>query len=179
MRQRIAGVVIPTGRLAEEAERIACTIYADPLFHHARRVFLFAMLHGRARGIVADPQLCYAGAMFHDWESAATCLTYRAGPRLAAADQVRDFLTAHGAVAEEADRMWHAVAVHSAPDDPARPVAATSRGSAPAADMEPEAELLNAGVLTDVQGLGLWDLDPDLVDAVHAAHPRLGFPEPG
>lgn len=36
------------------------------LFHHSRRVYLFGTLQGRRRGLHADPELLYVGAMFHD-----------------------------------------------------------------------------------------------------------------
>jgi HD superfamily phosphodiesterase len=36
------------------------------LFHHSRRVYYFGALAGKHRGPKFDPELLYAGAMFHD-----------------------------------------------------------------------------------------------------------------
>src|SRR5487761_1532214 len=66
MTETIAGVDIPDTELAREATELVLKNSTPLLFDHSRRVFLFATLKGRYRGIVADPELLYVGAMFHD-----------------------------------------------------------------------------------------------------------------
>jgi HD superfamily phosphodiesterase len=36
------------------------------LFHHSSRVYYWGALTGKRRGLRFDPELLYAGAMFHD-----------------------------------------------------------------------------------------------------------------
>ena len=66
MTETIAGVDIPDTELAREATELVRKNNTPLLFDHSRRVFLFATLKGRYRGIEADPELLYVGAMFHD-----------------------------------------------------------------------------------------------------------------
>jgi hypothetical protein len=62
----IAGITIPDSRLAVETTEFIRDTESPLLYHHSRRTFLFGMLHGEIRGLKADPELLYVGAMFHD-----------------------------------------------------------------------------------------------------------------
>ena len=57
---------IPDSKLAQEVTQIVRDTESDLLFNHSSRVFLFAALVGEHRGPKFDPELLYAGAMFHD-----------------------------------------------------------------------------------------------------------------
>ena len=159
----IAGIVVPATPLAAAANELVRATADEKAFHHGRRVFLFGTLHGRQRGCVADPELLYVGAMFHDLGLSSA---YRNSPRpyeIDGACLARDFLLARGRTDHEAQLVWLAVALHTNPSV--------------AAHLEPEVALLAAGVETDDLGVGLAELGFEELDAVTAAHPRSGFKE--
>src|SRR4029077_19091312 len=60
-----------------------------------------------------------------------------------------------------ADTVWTAIALHTTPGIPGR--------------MGPEIAAIHWGVMTDVVGLGLVDLNADEVDQILAVHPRGDF----
>ena len=62
----IAGVVIPDTPLVREITEYIRDTEDELLFNHSRRVFLWGTLQGHRRGLQPDPELLYAGAMFHD-----------------------------------------------------------------------------------------------------------------
>jgi hypothetical protein len=62
----IAGVDIPDTPLVAAITAHIRAAEDDLLFNHSRRVFLFGVLQGRRRGLQPNPELLYAGAMFHD-----------------------------------------------------------------------------------------------------------------
>jgi len=61
-----AGVSPPDTKLAAEATELVRESTTDLVFNHSRRVYWFGSLLGRDRGLSIDPELLYAGAMFHD-----------------------------------------------------------------------------------------------------------------
>jgi HD superfamily phosphodiesterase len=65
-RTTIAGIPIPDSALALEATDFVQDVSTQLLFHHSRRVFLWASLQGEKLGLDYDPELFYVGAMFHD-----------------------------------------------------------------------------------------------------------------
>jgi HD superfamily phosphodiesterase len=159
--ETIAGIVIPDTALVRDATDFIRSAEDDVLFHHSRRVFLFGALHGRRLGLAPDPELLYVGAMFHDLGLTPRYGTSTQRFEMDGADAARDFLLEHGVEQSDADKVWLGIALHSTPEVPAR--------------LDPETALLAAGVKTDVVGVGLEDLSPDVIDAVTAAHPRPGF----
>jgi HD superfamily phosphodiesterase len=64
--QSTAGTVIPDTPLVREITEHIRDTEDQLLFNHSRRVFLFGSLRGLRRGLQPDPELLYAGAMFHD-----------------------------------------------------------------------------------------------------------------
>ena len=161
MTEIIAGVAIPDTPAAVDATTRVGTTESPLLFHHSRRVFLFASLHARRLGLRPDRELLYVAALFHD-----TGLHHPFSGKvqrfeLDGADNARDFLLGHGFSPEAADVAWDAIALHTTPEIPSR------KG--------PEISLTNLGVLTDAVGVGLDLLDPDAVGEIVAAHPREGF----
>ncbi|MFC0438479.1 HD domain-containing protein [Kutzneria buriramensis] len=161
MSKVIAGVEVPwTEAAAEASRRILET--AGPLIHgHSRRVFFFGQLHAERLGIKPDPDLLYLAAMFHD---AGLHTPYSDAVQrfeVDGADHGRKFLLEHGFSAAAVDTVWTAIALHTTPGIPGR--------------MGPEIAAIHLGVLTDVAGVGLDDLDPDQVKEILAVHPRGDF----
>jgi HD superfamily phosphodiesterase len=62
----IEGVRIPDSKLAREITELVRDTAPPLLFHHSSRVYYFGALAGKRRGLSFDPELLYAGAMFHD-----------------------------------------------------------------------------------------------------------------
>src|ERR1700719_3471060 len=62
----VAGVVIPDSKLAREVTELVLDTEPPLLFHHSSRVYYWGALTGKRRGLRFDPELFYAGAMFHD-----------------------------------------------------------------------------------------------------------------
>jgi len=62
----IAGVSIPDSKLAREVTELIRDTEPPLLFHHSTRVYLFGALAGLHKELRFDPELLYAGAMFHD-----------------------------------------------------------------------------------------------------------------
>ena len=62
----VQGVRIPDSKLAREITELVRDTESPLLFHHSSRVYYFGALAGKHRGLVFDPELLYAGAMFHD-----------------------------------------------------------------------------------------------------------------
>lgn len=157
----VAGVAIPAGALAADATVLVRSVSTDLLFHHSCRVFLFASLRSRARGLDHDPELLYVGAMFHDL---GLLEAYRSPDRrfeVDGADQARAFLLAHGVSAARAELVWQAIALHTTPGIPEH--------------MDPLVYLVTAGVEVDVLGLAFDEIDPDALREVTEAHPRPDF----
>jgi hypothetical protein len=159
--QRIAGVVIPDTPLVREITEYIRDTEDELLFNHSRRVFLFGALHGRRRGLQADPELLYAAAMFHDIGLTEGYRTSMLRFEVDGANAARDFLLERGVDENAARKVWLSIALHTTPGVPEF--------------LEPEIALVNAGVATDVIGIGRGDLSTEALEAVTAAHPRPDF----
>jgi len=57
---------IPDSKLAREVTEIVRDTESDLLFNHSSRVYLFTARAGEHHGLKFNPELLYAGAMFHD-----------------------------------------------------------------------------------------------------------------
>jgi HD superfamily phosphodiesterase len=57
---------IPDSTLAREITELVRDTESPLLFHHSSRVYYWGALAGKHRGLRYDPELLYAGAMFHD-----------------------------------------------------------------------------------------------------------------
>ncbi len=62
----LAGIRIPDSKLAREIMELVWDTESPLLFHHSSRVYYWGALGGKRRGLRFDPELLYAGAMFHD-----------------------------------------------------------------------------------------------------------------
>jgi len=144
----VGGVTIPDSRLAREVTEVVRDTVTPLLFHHSSRVYYFGALAGKHRGLKFDPELLYAGAMFHDMGLS---------PRHSS-PTARDFLRGHGISEAEIDTVWTAIALHTTPGIPQH--------------MHPVVALLTAGVEMDVLGLAYLDYSDVERAAIVKAHPR-------
>ena len=62
----VQGVSLPDSKLAREITELVRDTASPLLFQHSSRVYYFGALAGRHRDLSFDPELLYAGAMFHD-----------------------------------------------------------------------------------------------------------------
>jgi hypothetical protein len=159
--QHIAGIVIPDTPLVREITEYIRDTEDEVLFNHSRRVFLFGALQGHRRGLQPDPELLYAGAMFHDIGLTADYRTSMLRFEVDGANAARDFLLERGVDEAAARKVWLSIALHTTPGVPEF--------------LEPEIALVTAGVETDVLGVGRNDLSAKAIQAVAAAHPRPDF----
>ena len=159
--QSIAGIVIPDTPLVREITEYIRDTEDELLFNHSRRVFLFGALQGHRRGLQPDPELLYAGAMFHDIGLTADYRKSMLRFEVDGANAARDFLLERGVDEAAARKVWLSIALHTTPGVPEF--------------LEPEIALVTAGVETDVLGIGRDDLSAKVIEAVTAAHPRPDF----
>ncbi|MFD6313816.1 HD domain-containing protein [Streptomyces nigra] len=161
MSEVIAGVEIPGTTAVAEATRLIQQATGPLVYHHSRRVFVFGAMHAHRLGLEPDPELFYLAAMFHDTGLLTPFSDVEQRFEVDGADHARKFMLDSGFSAEAADVVWTAIALHTTPGIPGR--------------MGPEIAITHLGVLTDVIGLGLGELDRSQVDEIIAVHPRGDF----
>jgi HD superfamily phosphodiesterase len=160
MTDTIAGVKIPDSKMAKELTQFIRDTEPDLLFHHSTRVFLFGALTGQRKGLKFDPELLYAGAMFHDIGLTERYRQSQLRFEVDGANAARDFLRSHGIPEASAETVWIAIALHTTPNVPEH--------------MRPEVALVTAGVEMDVLGIAYEAFADEQRKAVVAAHPRGG-----
>ena len=124
----------------------------DLLFNHSSRVYLFGALAGQSRGLKFDPELLYAGAMFHDLGLVPGHGSAHERFEVDGANAARDFLGSHGIAQADIDTVWAAIALHTTPGIPQH--------------MHPVVALVTEGVEMDVLGLSYGDYADELREAV-------------
>jgi len=154
----IEGVVIPDSKLAREITDVVRDTVTPLLFHHSSRVYYFGALAGKHRGLKFDPELLYAGAMFHDMGLTPRHSSPNERFEVDGANAARDFLRGHGISEAEIDTVWTAIALHTTPGIPQH--------------MHPVVALVTAGVEMDVLGLTYPEYSDVEREAVVKAHPR-------
>ncbi|MEA3093331.1 MAG: hypothetical protein QOJ04_4673, partial [Caballeronia sp.] len=151
-------LTLPDSKLAREITELVWDTEPPLLFHHSSRVYHWGALAGMHRGISFDPELLYAGAMFHDMG-----LTYQDSSvderfEVDGANVARDFLRSHGIAQQDIDTVWTAIALHTTPGIPQH--------------MHPVVALVTAGVEMKVLGLSYAEYSDVERKAVVHAHPR-------
>ncbi|VTR95828.1 phosphohydrolase : Metal dependent phosphohydrolase OS=Rhizobium leguminosarum bv. trifolii (strain WSM1325) GN=Rleg_3128 PE=4 SV=1: HD [Gemmata massiliana] len=154
----ISGVSVPDSRLARDVTAFVRDTAPPVLFHHSSRVYYFGALAGKCRGLKFDPELLYAGAMFHDIGLVPSYSSANERFEVDGANAARDFLRSHGLLQTDIDTVWTAIALHTTPGIPQH--------------MHPVIALVTAGVEMDVLGLTYADYSAADRDAVVRAHPR-------
>src|SRR5579859_4043118 len=158
MNPTIHGVSIPDSRLAREITALVRDTESPLLFHHSSRVYYFAALAGKRKGLIFDQELLYAGAMFHDMGLTPLYSTPTERFEVDGANTARDFLRAHGIPKTDVDTVWTAIALHTTPGIPEH--------------MHPVVALVTAGVEMDVLGLTYHDYTEAERQQVVRAFPR-------
>lgn len=154
----IDGVRIPDSQLAREiTEQVRDTV-PPLLFHHSSRVYYFGALAGKRRGLTFDPELLYAGAMFHDMGLVPKHSSANDRFEVDGANVAREFLRGHGIAPQDIDLVWNAIALHTTPGIPQH--------------MHPVVALVTAGVEMDVLGLDYPAFSEAQRTQVVQAHPR-------
>lgn len=158
MNSTIEGISIPDSKLAREITELVRETASPLLYHHSSRVYYFGALAGKRRGLQYDPELLYAGAMFHDMGLTVKHSSAHDRFEVDGANAARAFLQQHGISPEEVDLVWTAIALHTTPGIPQY--------------MHPVIALVTAGVEMDVLGLTYDQYSDAEREAVVQAHPR-------
>jgi predicted metal-dependent HD superfamily phosphohydrolase len=152
------GVSVPDSKLAREITELVRDTVSPLLYHHSSRVYFFAALAGKHRNLCFDPELLYAGAMFHDMGLTPKHSSAAERFEVDGANAARDFLRSRGIPQADVDTVWTAIALHTTPGIPQH--------------MHPVVALVTAGVEMDVLGLAYADYGDTERNAVVQAHPR-------
>ena len=154
----IDGIRIPDSALAREITELVRDTESPLLFHHSSRVYYFGALAGKHRGLSFDPELLYAGAMFHDMGLTAKHSSSNERFEVDGANTARNFLRRRGIAPSDIDTVWTAIALHTTPGIPQH--------------MHPVVALVTAGVEMDVLGLTYPEYSDAEREAVVRTHPR-------
>lgn len=154
----ISGIKIPDSKLAHEATEIVRDTESELLFNHSTRVYFWAALAGKRKGLKFDPELLYTGAMFHDIGLTDKYLESQLRFEVDGANAARDFLRSRSIPEADVKKVWDAIALHTTPGIPEF--------------MDPEIALIQAGAGMDVAGRGYDDFADEQREAVIAAYPR-------
>jgi hypothetical protein len=158
MTATLQGVGIPDSKLAREITELVRDTESPLLFHHSSRVYYFGALAGKQRSLRFDPELLYAGAMFHDMGLTPKHSSEHERFEVDGANAAREFLESRGISQTDVDTVWTAIALHTTPGIPQH--------------MHPVVALVTAGVEMDVLGLTYRKYSDAERDAVVHAHPR-------
>ena len=156
----VAGVIIPDSKMAREVTELVRDTESPLLFHHSSRVYYWGALTGKRRGLSFDPELLYAGAMFHDMGLTPRHASTDKRFEVDGANVARDFLQSHGVDERDVERVWTAISLHTTPGIPEF--------------MHPVIALLTAGVEMDVLGIAFSEFSEVERQSVVDAHPRPG-----
>src|SRR5438105_6869202 len=154
----VVGVTIPDSKLAQEITELVRDTEPPLLFHHSSRVYYWGALTGKRRALRFDPELLYAGAMFHDMGLTPKHASAHERFEVDGANVARDFLRSHGIAERDIETVWTAIALHTTPGIPQH--------------MHPVIALLTAGVEMDVLGIAFSEFTEAERGAVVRAHPR-------
>jgi hypothetical protein len=158
MTLNVEGVSIPDSALVREITDLVRDTESELLFRHSSRVYYFGALAGKHRGLRFDPELLYAGAMFHDMGLTPKHSSANERFEVDGANAARDFLKSHRIAQQDIDLVWTAIALHTTPGIPQH--------------MHPVIALVTAGVEMDVLGLTYAEYSDTEREAVVRAFPR-------
>jgi hypothetical protein len=154
----VSGIRVPDSQLARAAAQVIRDTEGDLLYQHSVRVYYWAALAGKRKGLTFDPQLLYVAAMFHDYGLTSAYGESHRRYEVDGANAARDFLRSHGISEVDGQKVWLAIALH------------TTNGVSP--HLEPIAALLAEGANMDLVGAGYDDFTAAQRSAVEAAYPR-------
>ena len=154
----VAGLAVPDSKLVREVTELVKDTESPLPFHHSSRVYYWGALTGKRWGLRFDPELLYAGAMFHDMGLTPEYASQHERFEVDGANVARDFLRGHGIAQQDIDTVWTAIALHTTPGIPQH--------------MHPVIALVTAGVEMDVLGIAFSEFTDAEREAVVHAHPR-------
>lgn len=154
----VSEVKVPDTQLARDAAQIIRNAERDLLFQHSMRVYYWAALAGKRKGLTYDPELLFVAAMFHDYGLTAGYGESHLRYEVDGANAARAFLQSKGISEADAQRVWLAIALH------------TTNGISP--HLYPIAMLLAEAANMDLVGAGFNDFTAEQRSAVEAAYPR-------
>lgn len=157
MAMALAGIATPDSKLAREVTELVWDTGSPLLFHHSARVYFFANLAGKRRGLSVDSDLLYTAAMFHDMGVTHQHCSTEQCFEVNGANAARDFLRRHGVAQYDLETVWTAIALQSTPGI--------------AQHMHPVIALLATGVDMDVRGFDYPGYSDDEREAIARAHP--------
>src|SRR6201981_558116 len=111
----LAGIVLPDSKLAREVTELVRDTEPPPLFHHSSRVYYWGALTGGRHSLRFDPELLYAGAMFHDMGLTSQYASADKRFEVDSANAAREFLRSHGIAEQDVATVWTAIALHTTP----------------------------------------------------------------
>lgn len=149
---------IPDSRLARAIGEFVRDNETELLFNHSSRVYLFGALAGARQKLKFDPELLYAGAMFHDLGLMPSHASDNERFEVDGANAARDFLRQQGISEADAYTVWTSIALHTTPGIPQH--------------MHPVVALVTAGVEMDVLGLTYDEYPAHERETVVSAFPR-------
>src|ERR1700733_15872652 len=152
----LAEIRIPDSKLAREITELVRDTESPLLFHHSSRVYYWGALAGKRRRLRFDPELLYAGAMFHDMGLTRKHSSAQERFEVDGANAARDFLRSHSIAQADIETVWTAIALHTTPGIPQH--------------MHPVVALVTAGVEMDVLGLAYPEYSDAERDAVVHAY---------
>ena len=158
MNTDLARIGVPDSKLAREITELVRDTESPLLFHHSSRVYYWGALAGRRRVLRFDPELLYAGAMFHDMGLTHQHSSANERFEVDGANAARRFLRGQGIAQQDIDTVWTAIALHTTPGIPQH--------------MHPVVALVTAGVEMDVLGVAHSEYSDAERAAVVHAHPR-------
>ena len=154
----VAGVTVPDTQLAREITEFIRDTETELLFNHSSRVYYFGAIAGMQRNLEFDPELLYAGAMFHDIGLMPGHRSLTDRFEVDGANAAAEFLKARGVNQQDLDSVWTAIALHTTPGIPQY--------------MQPVIALVTAGVEMDVLGLTYSQYSDEVRSSIVAAYPR-------
>lgn len=154
----IHGISIPDTKLISEATALVRATENDLLFNHSSRVYYWAALAGKQRGLVYDAELLYVGCMFHDMGLTPQYCSCDQRFEVDGANAARDFLQQHNISKQDMDLVWTSIALHTTPGIPEF--------------MDPVIALVTAGVEMDVLGINYSAYTEETRTKVVNSYPR-------
>lgn len=152
----------PLTRFARAVQQLVTESSPQFLVDHCRRSYALAVLFARAQANPVDEEVLFAGVMMHDLGLTARFHSSSVRFEVASANTARDFARRHGLSALRANAIWDVAALHA---------------TAGFSDFKStETALGSSGIVGDVTGLGLEQLDQATVKAIMATRP--GFARP-
>jgi hypothetical protein len=158
----IEGINVPDSKLAREITELARDTEPLPLFQLSSRTFCRGALTGVRRGVTFDPDLLYAGAMFHDMGLTKKHSSPNERFEVDGANVARDLLRRRGISRQNIDTLWTAIALHTTPGIPQH--------------MHPIIALLTTGVEMDVPGMAYSEFSDAEREAVGSSRAACAIP---